>query len=204
MGCHMAGEPIAARPPSSLYRFRKLFLRHKLLISGLGLFFLSLVTLLGFTGVLLRREQQLRQQSDLLAADSLANVYVQDGKLELAESMFLRALEIRRKQAPNYLPTPQSLENLLWALLHQRKFDTAEELLDRFLSHQDVSRNEYIDLLELRAEILARCGRWTKAQADAEKLHDLLPERFGFYHTLAPLMVANKDLEGYQRCRVAS
>jgi len=196
---YLAGDVVLARPPSSLYKFRKLFRRNKLLISGLVVFFLLLVVLLGFMSVLLIREKNLRQQSDLLAADTLANAYIHDGKPELAEPIFLRGLEIRRKLTPDYLPTPQSLETLIWALLYQRKFDKAEALFDKFLASGDSSRKEYVDLVALRAEVLARSGRWAKAQADAERLRDFRPDEFGSYHRLAPLMVANKDFGGYQR-----
>ena len=194
----LGGEVVMARPPSSLYKFRKLFLRNKLLMSGLGIFFVLLVVLLGFTCVLLMREKELRQQSDLLAADSLAEVYVRDSKPELAESMFLRGLEIRRKLTPDYVPTPPSLQNLIWAQLSQRKFDQAEAQLDRFLTPSNVTKKEYVDLVALRAEVLARSGRWAKAQADAERVRAFRPEDFASYHRLATLMVANKDIEGYR------
>ena len=199
IGRYLAGEVVLARPPSSLYKFRKFFLRHKLLISGLCVFLVLLVLLLGFMSLLLVRERKLRQNSDLLAADTLANAYVHDGKPEEAEPMFLRGLEIRRKLTPGYLPTPQSLENLIWALLYQSKFDKAETLLNGLLASPDSGRKEYIDLLALRAEVLARSGRWGRAQADAEKLRDFRPDEFTSYHRLAPLMVANKDVGGYQR-----
>lgn len=194
----LTGEVVSARPPSTLYKFQKLVLRNKLLVSGSVIFLCLLLALLGFMGVLLVRERRLRDQSDLLAADTLANSYIQDSKPEIAEPLFLRALEIRRKLTPGYLPTPQSLDNLIWALLNQGKFSGAEALLTGLLAPADSSRKEYVDLLALRAEVLARSGRWSKAQADAQRLLELHPEYFGYYHMLAPLMVANKDLEGYR------
>jgi len=196
---YLAGEAITAHPPSFSYKFQKLFLRNKLLVSGLGLFILSLIGLLGFMGILLAREKQLRQNSDLLAADSQANFYISSSRLDQAESMLLRALEIRRKMSPDYLPGPESLRNLLWALVVQRKFDEAEGLMNKILANVSPSRKEYVELLALRADTLARCGRWAKAEADARKIFELQPENFTYSHLLAPLAVANKDLEVYRR-----
>src|SRR5258708_19493739 len=93
---YLACEVVLARPPSSLYKFRKFFLRHKLLISGLCVFLVLLVFLLGFMSLLLVREKKLRQNSDLLAADTLPNTYVHDGKPQEPEPMFLLALQLRR------------------------------------------------------------------------------------------------------------
>jgi serine/threonine protein kinase len=196
---YLAGEIILARPPSSLYRLRKLCQRNKLLVGGLAIFFLLLVVLLGFLSLLLVREKKLREQSDLLAADTLTDAYARDGKLEQAETICLRGLEIRRKMTPGALPTRQSLEAIISVLLTERGFDQAEVFLDNILTSADTKQEGYIDLLDLRAEVFARSGRWTKAQGDAQRLHDLQPEEFGYYHLLAPLMVENNDLEGYQR-----
>jgi tetratricopeptide (TPR) repeat protein len=51
----------------------------------------------------------------------------------------------------------------------------------------------------MRAQILARAGRWKEAAAEAARLLDRQPENSFRYHMLAPLLVATANLEGYQR-----
>jgi tetratricopeptide (TPR) repeat protein len=199
---YLAGELVLARPPSSAYRLRKLFAQHKFLVSGVSVLFVLLIALLAFMGVLLVREKELRESAEVVAAEGMIHAYVQDGKPELAESTFLRGLEIRRKRNPDYLPPVQAVDDLMWAILYQRKFDKAEAVMNGLLAHGNTNSQEYIDLTRFRAEVMARSGRWAKAQMDAEKLLAVRPEDFGCYHRLAPLMVANNDVAGYQSlCR---
>jgi tetratricopeptide (TPR) repeat protein len=83
--------------------------------------------------------------------------------------------------------------------MYERKFDKAESLFTELLAHEDSNRTEYVDLVALRADVLARAGRWAKAQSDAERVCELRPKDFGSYHRLVPLTVANKDIVEYQR-----
>jgi hypothetical protein len=120
----------------------------------------------------------------------------------LAESTFLRGLEIRRKRNPDYLPPVQGVHDLMLAMLFQRKFGQAEAVMNGLLAHGNTNSQEYIDLLAFRAEVMARSGRWAKGEADAEKVVAARAAEFVYYHLLAPLMVANNDVAGYQRlCR---
>jgi tetratricopeptide (TPR) repeat protein len=149
--------------------------------------------------LLLVREKALRENSEILSAESLTYAYVQDGKADLAESTFSQGLAIRRKRNPDYLPSTAEVDNLMWALLYQLKFDKAEAVMNELLSHGNSKSGEYLDLLGLDVDVLARSGRWAKAQAAGERLRDARPDDFGCYHKLAPLMVANNDLAGYRR-----
>ncbi len=74
---YLADEPISASPPSAWYRFRKLFIRHKLLFLGIGIMALfliaSLITVLAFlaiekncaTGPRPRQPKAIRSQNSL-------------------------------------------------------------------------------------------------------------------------------------------
>ncbi len=195
---YLAGELVLARPPSPAYRLRKLFAQHKLLLSGVSLLVVGLIALLAFMGVLLAREKELRENAEVVAAEGLTHAYVQDGKPELAEATFLRGLEIQRRRNPDYLPPVQAVDDLMWALLYMRKFDKAEVVINGLLAHGSTKSTNYVALMGLSADVLARSGRWAKAQAHAEKALAALPYEVGCYHRLAPLMVANHDIEGYQ------
>lgn len=67
---YLAVEPVSARPPSAWYRFRKLFLRHKLLFTGIGLITLFLIASLITVSAFLASEKQLRHRAETEAAKS--------------------------------------------------------------------------------------------------------------------------------------
>jgi serine/threonine protein kinase len=62
----LENEPVSARPPSKLYKFRKMVQRNKLLFLGIGLIAVLLVTSLIVLSGLLRKERQARRQSQLV------------------------------------------------------------------------------------------------------------------------------------------
>ncbi len=64
---------------------------------------------------------------------------------------------------------------------------------------QAEERKYQIASLQSDATGHARAGRWTNAIAAFSKLIELDPTNHYFYHSLAPLLVQNADLEGYRR-----
>jgi serine/threonine protein kinase len=67
---YLADEPISARPPSALYKLRKLFLRNKLLFVGIGIIASLLIASLIMVSSSLARERELRLQAQTEAAKS--------------------------------------------------------------------------------------------------------------------------------------
>jgi len=67
---YLANEPIAARPPSKLYKFQKTVRRNKLLFTGVGVIALLLVVSLIVVSVALARERQSRRQADAASVKS--------------------------------------------------------------------------------------------------------------------------------------
>ena len=65
---YLADEPISARPPSALYKFRKVLLRNKLLFVGIGIITLVLIASLITVSASLARERQLRLRAETEAA----------------------------------------------------------------------------------------------------------------------------------------
>jgi WD40 repeat protein/serine/threonine protein kinase/class 3 adenylate cyclase/tetratricopeptide (TPR) repeat protein len=64
---------------------------------------------------------------------------------------------------------------------------------------QEISQaRERLDLAKA-AELHARAGQWGSAITDFSKLLELQPTNHEVYHSLAPLLVQNSDLEGYRR-----
>ncbi|HWD18226.1 MAG TPA: serine/threonine-protein kinase [Verrucomicrobiae bacterium] len=66
----LTGEAISARPPSTIYKFQKIVLRHRLLFSGLGVIALLLIVSLGFVSISLAKERQARREAQIQVAKS--------------------------------------------------------------------------------------------------------------------------------------
>ncbi|HWV98590.1 MAG TPA: serine/threonine-protein kinase, partial [Candidatus Acidoferrum sp.] len=62
----LENEPVSARPPSKLYKFRKTVQRNKLLFAGVSVIAVLLISSLIILFTLLTRERQARQQSQLV------------------------------------------------------------------------------------------------------------------------------------------
>jgi serine/threonine protein kinase len=67
---YLANEPISARPPSTLYKFKKAVLRNKLLFIGIGVIMLLLVVSLIFISASLAKERQSRRVADTASDQS--------------------------------------------------------------------------------------------------------------------------------------
>jgi eukaryotic-like serine/threonine-protein kinase len=138
---HQADEPILARPPSGLYHARKLVSRHRLAASMLvTVFVLSLGTAV-WTGVLYRREADLRVEADQARARA-------DREAELAR---VRAL------------TAEKTKTFLVGVFDAGNLDLADttdlrasELLVRGI---DLLGNELADEPVVRAELLRELGQ---------------------------------------------
>jgi serine/threonine protein kinase len=61
---YLANEPISARPPSLLYKFRKTALRHKLLFVAAGVIIIFLVASLVIVSAALAKEREARREED--------------------------------------------------------------------------------------------------------------------------------------------
>jgi tetratricopeptide (TPR) repeat protein len=61
---YLANEPIAARPPSRLYKLQKIILRHKFLFISIGIFSLLLIVGLFVVSASLAKERQARRDAE--------------------------------------------------------------------------------------------------------------------------------------------
>jgi len=196
---YLAGEVISARPPSAVYKFQRMFLRNKLLFSGVAIIFLLLMTGLAVTSRLLIREKQARQLSEINRLEALARTSSDVGNVGEAERLYRQSMAIRRAIG---LPTAEPLDRLEDLILNVDKFDDADALIKEVLPSTTIGGARYVDLFILRADLLARRGRWKEAAADAARVVEYCPENHESYHMLAPLLVASGDVEGYrQLCR---
>jgi eukaryotic-like serine/threonine-protein kinase len=124
----------------------------------------------------------------------------QEGKAAEAESVFREELAITRKLLDNDHPdTVVSIKALLEALLVQRKYLEAEQLLNELVTPVKPGQPESARMLRERANFFARRGQWKKATADIARAIELEPTNHLYYHNLAPLLVAAGDLDDYRR-----
>jgi len=192
-------EVVLARPPSPVYKLRKLIQRNKLAFIGLSLIFLLLVVALAVTSRLLIVQRRAVQLSDALQWESKATEFVLESKPEDAEGAFRNSLEIRRRYLDGEPPAPSTTRMVLDCLTTHDKLNVANELLDQILTPSVLSRQEYSDLCRYRAELCGRLGQWRAAAAMAIGFLNHQPEDHLAYHTLAPLYVVTTNLEAYHQ-----
>jgi serine/threonine protein kinase len=196
---HLAGEAVAARPPSSLYRLKKLFTRNKVLFCSIGIIILLLSTALIVTGRLLIHERFARQQADLFRMEALADELDREGRRDEALHKRFDALKVRAKLFGDEEPPPfESLVSIVETLIRQGRYDEAETFLNTFLTPAAIRNPRFADVIEFRAHILACRGKWAEALPDASRVLEYRPAEANTYHTLAPLLVATAKLDAYR------
>lgn len=196
---HLAGEAIVARPPSALYRLKKLFTRNKLLFCSLGIIFLLLSAALIVTSRLLIQERFARQQSDLFGMEALADKLDREGRRDEALQKRLEAFGVRAKLFGSDQPPPaESLNNVMETLVRQNHFDEAEAVLNKLLPPAALRNPRFADVIVFRAHILASRGKWAEALPDAWRVLEYRPAEANTYHTLAPLLVVTTNLDAYR------
>jgi serine/threonine protein kinase len=128
---YLHNEPVAARPPSRLYRFEKLVRRNRIVFASGAAVFLALAIGFGVSTVMFFREKEARREQmrlrTLAEADSAINhaaIYVSQGKFDEAHQL-LRALKM--------LPHQPSLDGVSafrsvgeWLALQQRWHEAAD------------------------------------------------------------------------------
>ncbi|HTA29213.1 MAG TPA: serine/threonine-protein kinase, partial [Candidatus Cybelea sp.] len=196
---HLAGEAIAARPPSTLYRLKKLFTRNKLLFCSIGIIFLLLSTALIVTSRLLIHERFARQEADLFRMEALADKLEREGKRDEGLNLRLDALKVRAKLYGSEAPPPfDSIVGIAETLIRQSQHDRLESVLNTFLTPAALRNPRFADVIAFRAHILACRGKWAEALPDALRVLEYRPAEANTYHSLAPLLVATTNLDAYR------
>jgi serine/threonine protein kinase len=200
----LANEAISARPPSKVYRFRKLAARNKLLFSGVALTFLllaiSLMTTIRWLMMERHTREQMQKQVEMAQLDGVGWHFVYQGNYPAARQALFTALTLRR-QFPDAERSSQLLRHFLMVQTFVRagEFDKIRPFWVEYVSPDMLSNPEYWGLLEDTVSVLARHGLWTDADALAEERRKADPADHNIYHMRAPLLVAKNDIEGYRR-----
>ena len=218
---HWNSEPVVARPPSAIYRAQKAIRRNRVAFAAAGAVTAALV--IGLTvslwflarekaargrAVAAEREQaRLRGVAEMNRRQAEANwsadralLLRRDNDLAGAEAMFRQAFADSRSGWPDAPAMwERSLGGLVDVLLRRTNFVDAERILNEVLGPSLVVSPGNVGLIQIRAEFFARRGRWNEAAADAAKTVELDPTNYWRYHTLAPLLVAGQEPDGYRR-----
>src|SRR5260370_883381 len=116
-----------------------------------------------------------------------------------AESVHREALSISRKKGDEDPEALADLEKLVRVLNNQRKFNEAEELLNKVLNPAFLTQQESANLLAQRVNLMGRRGRWREAAADAALALENQPTDHYRYHTLAGLLAVTHDRLAYEQ-----
>jgi len=131
---------------------------------------------------------------------SLGQLLASEGKWEEAEKVHREALGLWRKRLGDH--NPQTLwewGEVCRALVAQRKYHEAEELLAEVLTPEFVTNPACSSILAQRLDLMGRQGRWREAAADAATLMRYEPKDYYWFYTVAALLVMTHDLPAYEQ-----
>ncbi len=121
------------------------------------------------------------------------------GQWPQAESVYKEASAISHKKGNEDSEALMDLDRVVRALIVQKKFEEAQQLLDQALTPVFVSKPASANLITLRVNLNGRRARWREAVADARlALDHELTEHYR-YHTLAALRAMAGDRAGYEQ-----
>jgi serine/threonine protein kinase/tetratricopeptide (TPR) repeat protein len=200
---YLAGEAIAARPPSTVYKVQRFVSRNKLLCTGLCIVMALLLTCLIVTSKLLVQERRKRNEMAVTVAQMEADNLRGERYWDKAAGKYLEAIRLQAKDsdiAP--IRERQLLRAAVECLTQAGKAEEANKLVSQYYAPAAASVAEHApEWLYWRGAAMARQKRWDKAKDD---LTLLLKYNSGsqVYHGLAAVMVAQRDVTAYQRlCR---
>ena len=199
----LANEAISARPPSKIYKARKIIERNKLFFFGIALVFILLVVSLITTTRWLIMEkgarEQLRLRIEIARMDEKGWGLYYQGRFSEAAPQLIKALVLRR-QLPKGETTSPILNHIviIQAYDNGKNFGKIRPFIDEFVDQSLLTRPGYKELMGAATDMLMRRQRWNDAAALTERLRIAFPKDSDLYHKEAPLLVAGNNLEGYR------
>jgi len=131
---------------------------------------------------------------------ALGETYFYLGEMSLAIQQLERARALGRQESGLNNPrTSKSATILATAYLWAGLGDQAAQLEKQILAETPANPTANAEDLTIRAEILARQGRWTQAEAGFSAALRLNPKDHNLYHYLTACLVQTRDLEAYRR-----
>ena len=201
VGRYLSGEAVLARPPSTLYKTRKLISKNKLLFSSVAMMSVLLAAGLGITTRLLIVEKRARERAQNLAEvhrlEAEGTFTYFRGDAEKGEKTLRESFAIRRRFLDAEPP------NALTATMFLSMLDKQKKSLDALLAEFPTSA---LRGLTGYALVIGEIGynqvaqsRWKEAAPNVAILLEVEPDNSNTYHTLVPLLVASGDVSEYRR-----
>ncbi len=125
-------EPITARPPSALYRFRKFTLRNKGLVAGIACTTAALLAGITVSSVLAVRESNQRQlaEGNARSAEQGRQAALRQAyKARLAATLMALGEHNLAEAAQHIEAAPEELRGWEWCHLHQRLLDERPSMI---------------------------------------------------------------------------
>jgi serine/threonine protein kinase len=200
---YLAGEAITARPPSAVYKFQRFVRRNKLLCMGLCVVLVLLLTCLIVTSRLLVEERQMRNEMMVSQIQNRAESLRDAGDWNAAADNYLEAFRLQLKHfGLKQGRASQLLRAASDTLSQAGRAKEASKLVSQYYIPAQAAWAQHSDWLYWRGSVLARQGRWHEAREDLTLALKYYPNQMGLCHALAAVLVAEKDLAGYQQlCR---
>ena len=133
------------------------------------------------------------------ALEDLGRILELQGNWVEAEASYREALVMDVKLEGDLHPESYRMRMQLGEiLLRQGKVEAGEQLYTELLTPANIATGKRAGILQAATEFCARHGKWKEAIQYASKCIELEPTNSDFYHSLAPLLVQNADLEGYR------
>jgi len=170
---YLNDEPVAARPPSKLYRFQKLVRRNRTVFAAIGAGVAALVAGLALSLYLFMREKAAHQRAV-------------SAEMEQARM---------RQQAERNAEVGIKLGQA-GMLLTRNQFDEAERLISDVPPHASM-----VPFYSVLGQMHGRRGHWPAAITNYFHTVEFMPGDHLAYHNLAPLFLQVGDVEGYQHHR---
>jgi serine/threonine protein kinase len=201
---YLSGEVVLARPPSTLYKARKLVARNKALCSSLAIIFVLLAAGLAATARLLIVERQKNEhtqhESEVYRLECQAIAQWAQVRNAESESSLRQSFAIRKQYLGGQPPNAVIGAMFVDTLVRENKIDEAAAFLNAEIPKLGPgSARPYDDLFKKIGKELAVKGRWKEAANLLSQFVKLEPDSADGYHTLAPLLVASGNVSGYRR-----
>lgn len=170
---YLGNEPIVARPPSTIYRFRKLVRRNRTVFVAASVGAAALVI-----GLILS-----------------LYLFVQD---RMALKRAVAAEKVERQLREQAEAAAESGRQILKAelLLMQAKYADSEAIISKIPPHETL-----VPFYNVFGNFHARLGQWRQALTNWELVVQWAPEDHIGYQFLPPLLLQLNDVDGYKACR---
>lgn len=200
---YIDNEPVTARPPTGLYRFRKLVRRNKIVFTAGGGVALAITVGFAFSTYMFFRERSARKEQVRLRKEAVDAREAADRAREIADQALTNEARLRREAEARAKISEAAF------LLSRGRFEHADQLVEKLSLPIIQPSLEAADVLRRLALWHVSRGYWRAAAARLLKLveasqidkTDMTDAATRDLLMVGPVLVAIGDTAGYHRFR---